>query len=210
MIEYIKGALVALSPAIAVVEAAGVGYGLKISLNTYEPLNEALNRTRLQATPPPVVTVLVDEIIRDDAHELYGFATAQERDLFRALIGVSGVGAGSARLILSAMTPDELSAAIAAGDERTLKSVKGIGGKTAQRIIVDLRDKINKGEAALLSQSGRSTTPSARSEAFDEALAALTMLGYTKAAAEKALVKIFQSTPDLTVEGAIKKSLAML
>ena len=210
MIEYIKGSLTTLSPTMAVIEAAGVGYGLKISLNTYESLNEAANRARLEAVAQPVVKLMTEEIIRDDAHELYGFASVEERELFRLLIGVSGVGAGSARLILSAMTPAELSAVIAGGDERSLKSVKGIGGKTAQRIIVDLRDKINKGETALLSQSENRAQSPSRSEAFDEALAALTMLGYTKAASEKALVKIFQSTPDITVEVAIKKSLAML
>lgn len=210
MIEYIKGALTQLSPTEAVVEACGIGYGLKISLNTYEPLNRAINDSRLKAVAEPQVKVFVEEIIREDTHELYGFCTAGERELFRLLIGVSGVGAASARLILSAMTPDELSAVIANGDERALKSVKGIGGKTAQRIIVDLRDKINAGGMPLLTQSGAGRATQTRSDAYDEALAALTMLGYTKAAAEKALAKIFMASTDETVESAIKKALAML
>lgn len=210
MIEYIKGALAQLSPTEAVVEACGVGYLMKISLNTYEPLNNAANDARLKAVAEPQVKLFVEEIIREDTHELYGFCTQGERELFRLLIGVSGVGAASARLILSAMTPDELSAVIAGGDERSLKSVKGIGAKTAQRIIVDLRDKINAGMVPLLSQSGAVRAMQSRSDAYDEALAALTMLGYTKAAAEKALDRIFMASSDETVESAIKKALAML
>ena len=135
MIEYIKGELVELSPALAVVEAHGVGYGLNISLNTYSAIQGKQS-----------VKLFVHEAImtggRDDNYTLYGFATKQERSLYRLLITVSGVGANTARMILSSLTPAELCNVIANGDDKMLKTVKGIGAKTAQRIIVDLKDKI--------------------------------------------------------------------
>ena len=144
------------------------------------------------------------EVIREDAWVLYGFATKRERELFRDLIGVSGVGAASARMILSGITAAELEQVISTGDERRLKMVKGIGGKTAQRIIVDLRDKIKPLEDSLLQQ------PGTRSEAYDDALAALVTLGNPKAAAEKALNKLFAENPGLTVQQAIKMSFPLL
>lgn len=144
------------------------------------------------------------EVIREDAWVLYGFATKRERELFRDLIGVSGVGAASARMILSGITPAELEQVISTGDERRLKMVKGIGGKTAQRIIVDLRDKIKPLEDSLLQQ------PGTRSEAYDDALAALVTLGNLRAAAEKALNKLFAENPGLTVQQAIKMSFPLL
>ena len=131
MIEYIKGELAELTPALATVEACGVGYGLNISLNTY---------TAIQGRKE--VKLYVYEAIREDAYALYGFATKKERELFELLISVSGVGTNTARMVLSSMTPAELCDSISTGNERLIKSVKGIGLKTAQRIIVDLRDKI--------------------------------------------------------------------
>ena len=142
-------------------------------------------------------------MIREDAWTLYGFATARERELFRQLIGVSGVGSASARMILSSIPPAELEGVIASGDERRLKAVKGIGGKTAQRIIVDLRDKIKTTGDTLLALQDHN-------DIFDEALAALVMLGFTKQASEKVVAKLLKENPTLKVEDVIKKSLSML
>ena len=164
MIEYVKGEVASLNPAAAVIETAGgVAYMLNISLATYDKLQG--QRT---------ARVYVHEAIRDDAWTLYGFADERERDIFRQLIGVSGVGAGMARVILSSISLDELAAVIASGDVKRLKNVKGIGAKTAERIIVDLRDKIKVADATLLSQS------LVNNDAYDEALAALTMLGFDR------------------------------
>lgn len=193
MIEYIAGSLAEITPAYAVVDKHGIGYRMNISLVTFDAL-QGKRETRL----------FVHEIIREDTHELYGFATVAERELFQLMIAVSGVGANSARLILSAIPPGELEAVIASGDEKRLKSVKGIGAKTAQRIIVDLRDKIKTTSATLLEQ------PAARSEAYDEALAALVMLGFPKPATLKVLDKLFSGDPAMKVEAAIKKALTML
>ena len=147
----------------------------------------------------------VHEVIREDAHLLYGFATKRERELFRELIGVSGVGSASARMILSSISPAELEQVITSGDERRLKGVKGIGAKTAQRIIVDLRDKIKPSGDSLLMQPGV-----AQSDIFDEALAALVMLGFAKPASHKVLTKLLAAEPTLKVEQVIKKALTML
>lgn len=194
MIEYIRGKIARLTPTTVVVESgSGIGYLVNISLNTYSKLE---HKTECE--------LLTHLQVREDAWTLYGFAGDGERQLFRALIGVSGVGAATAMLILSAFGPAQLQTLIAQGDSKMLKSVKGIGGKTAERIIVDLRDKIKAPDDALLIQT------TSQSEVFDEALAALTMLGYTKAAAQKALHAIFQKEPDLHVEVAIKKALAMM
>lgn len=193
MIEYIKGRLVALTPTDAVVETCGIGYRLEISLSTYTSL-EGSNDARL----------LVHEVIREDAHVLFGFAEERERALFRLLIGVSGVGANTARIILSSIPVAELEVVITSGDHARLKNVKGIGIKTAQRIIVDLKDKIKPGDDTLLIQ------PSVNNEAFDEALAALLMLGFPRPQSQKVLKKLFDSDPALKVESAIKKALSML
>lgn len=195
MIEYIKGDVVALDPTQAIIEtAAGLGYAISISLNTYSAL-EGKHKAQL----------FVHESIREDAWTLYGFATDRERQLFRLLVGVSGVGASTARIILSAFAPAELENVIASGDTRALKSVKGIGARTAERIIVDLRDKITATDDAVALPS-----KSASNAAHDEALAAMIALGYPKAAAAKVLKKLFDSEPSLTPEQAIKRSLAML
>lgn len=204
MIEYVKGVLDALTPTYAVVEAAGLGYHLEISLTTYVPLEEAM-----AAGGGGEVMLLVHEIIREDTHDLFGFIDERERTLFRALISVSGVGANTARMILSSVSPAELQQVIASGDAKRLKAVKGIGAKTAERIIVDLRDKIKitASDAAL---PGMAAARPVNSEAFDEALAALMMLGFARPASQKTLQKIFEANPSATVEGAIKRALTMM
>ncbi len=201
MLEYIHGRLAELSATAAIVDVNGVGYELNITLNTYSELEKSAAPSAGSAA---TARLYVHEVIREDAWVLYGFATKRERELFRDLIGVSGVGAASARMILSGITAAELEQVISTGDERRLKMVKGIGGKTAQRIIVDLRDKIKPLEDSLLQQ------PGTRSEAYDDALAALVTLGNPKAAAEKALNKLFAENPGLTVQQAIKMSFPLL
>lgn len=192
MIEYLQGRIAELSPTVAVVDVHGVGYELNITLNTFSDLQTKTD-----------IKLYIHEVIREDAWTLYGFATAMERELFRQLIGVSGVGSASARMILSSIPPAELEGVIASGDERRLKAVKGIGGKTAQRIIVDLRDKIKTTGDTLLALQDHN-------DIFDEALAALVMLGFTKQASEKVVAKLLKENPTLKVEDVIKKSLSML
>lgn len=199
MIEYISGTLTALTPTYAVVEAAGVGYRLDISLTTFSALEKQGEGV--------AATLLVHEIIREDTHDLFGFATEEERSLFRALVSVSGVGANTARMILSSASPDELGQVIATGDAKRLKAVKGVGTKTAERIIVDLRDKIKvvaAGTAAELPLARQSA-----SETQEEALAALMMLGFPRPQSLKVLKKIFDADPAASVETAIKRALTM-
>ena len=199
MIEYIKGELTELTPALAVVEAAGVGYGLNISLNTY---------TAIQGHKD--VKLYVYESIREDAHLLYGFAPKKERELFMLLISVSGVGPGTARMVLSSLTPAELCNSISTGNERVIKGVKGIGLKTAQRIIVDLRDKIVAlGIAAEIPVGGSVEAP-VNNQVKDEAVAALTMLGFAPAPTQKVVVKILQDAPDTPVEQVVKLALKQI
>jgi Holliday junction DNA helicase RuvA len=193
MIEYIKGTIAELTPATVTIDTGGVAYLLNISINTYTGL-QGQTETKL----------LVHENIREDAWSLYGFASERERELFRALIGVSGVGASTARVILSGFTTAELEQTIAGGDVKALKNVKGIGGKTAERIIVDLRDKIKPQDDTL------SIKVPAANDVFDEAMAALVMLGYTRQQSQKALKKLFEADPTLKVENAIKKALALM
>ncbi len=195
MIESIKGTVAAINPAAVIIETAGgVGYLLNITLPTFTLLEHA-DETKL----------LVHEAIRDDAWVLYGFADEDERELFRALIGVSGVGANSARLILSSIPSSDLRCVIATGDVKRLKSVKGIGTKTAERIIVDLKDKIKAVPATLLEQPTAAVAP-----AFDEALEALVILGFPRQASQKALKKLFDAEPALSVESAVKKAMALI
>lgn len=202
MIEYIKGELTELTPTLAVVEAAGVGYALNISLNTY---------TGIQGKKE--AKLYVHEVLiaggRDDSFTLYGFATRQERELYRMLISVSGVGANTARMMLSSMSPAELCDAIANGNEKLIKSVKGIGLKTAQRVIVDLKDKIvSSGIASELHVStGREESPAINNAVKDEAVLAMTMLGFSPAPAAKVVTAILTEQPDMAVELVIKEAL---
>ena len=193
MIEYIKGELAELTPTYAVIDCSGVGYLLNISLPAYTRLEGQRN-----------AKLLVHESIREDAHVLYGFIDEQERSLFLLLIGVSGVGANTARMILSSIAAPELELVIATGDVNKLKNVKGIGTKTAQRIIVDLKDKIKPIGNALIEQ------PTVVSDVFDEALAAMVMLGFPRQQVHKVLKKLFDADPTLKVENAIKKALSMM
>jgi holliday junction DNA helicase RuvA len=194
MITHIEGRLVEKTPTYAVIDCGGVGYLLHISLNTFSKLPEG-ERIKLFA----------HLAVREDAHLLYGFAEESERNLFRHLISVSGVGAGTARMILSSLTPSEVRNAILSGNVALLQRIKGIGGKSAQRIIIDLKDKIIKDapEGDILNSPGSATR--------DEAIAALAMLGFAKAAAEKAVDKTIKAAEgQLSVEQLIKLALKNL
>ena len=203
MIDYIRGELTELTPALAVVEAAGVGYALNISLNTYSAIQGKKD-----------IKLYVHEALvtggRDDSFTLYGFAARQERELYRLLITVSGVGANSARMILSSLSPAELCNAISQGDERLLKSVKGIGLKTAQRIIIDLKDKIvSTGIAQELPANGGNVTM-VNNDVKEEAVSALTMLGFSPAPSAKVVTAILQDQADLPVEQVVKLALKQI
>ena len=199
MIEYIKGELTELTPAMATIEAAGVGYGLNISLNTYSAIQ---NKKEAK--------LYVYESIREDAYVLFGFYNKKEREMFQLLISVSGVGAGTARMVLSSMSVSELCQAISTGNERVIKGIKGIGLKTAQRIIVDLRDKIVAlGIADEIPAGGTLATP-INNAVKDEAVAALTMLGFSPAPTQKVVVQILQAQPDLPVEQVVKLALKQI
>lgn len=200
MIEYIKGALDELTPTFAIVEAAGVGYQLIISLNTYSAI-QGKREVRLYAY----------EVIREDAHLLYGFASKAERELFTLLVSVSGIGGQTARMILSAFTPAELAGIIREENVRALKSVKGIGPKAAQRIIVDLKDKIGLDTGTETGMpAGNDAGTAASREVVDEAVAALTMLGFPPAPSQRTVLQIVRNEPSLPVEMIIKQALKML
>ena len=199
MIEYIKGELADAAPAMVVIEAAGVGYALNVSLNTYSAV-QGKKEAKL----------FVYESIREDAHELFGFATKKERDLFRLLISVKGVGANTARMILSAMSPAELCNHISTGNEKLIKTIKGIGGKTAQLIIVELRDKIvTLGIQDEIPAGGTMSAP-VNNAVKDEAVSALTMLGFAPAPTQKAVIQILQDNPNASVEEVVKMALKMI
>ena len=198
MIEYIRGELVETTPALAVIDCNGMGYGINISLNTYSAIQGKAS-----------VKLYIYEAIREDAHVLFGFSTKQERELFLLLISVSGIGGNTARMILSALSPAELCNVISSGNEKLLKSVKGIGLKTAQRIIVDLKDKIATTGGETVTGSAATLSP-AHSEVYDEAIAALTMLGFAQAPSQKVVTAILKEEPELTVEKVIKLALKRL
>ena len=199
MIEYIKGELADLSPAMAVVEAGGVGYAMNISLNTYSAI-QGKNAVKLYAF----------EAIREDAHVLYGFVSKKERELFQLLITVSGIGPNTARMVLSSMSPSELCNSISTGNETLIKVIKGIGLKTAQRIIVDLRDKIVTLGIAEEIPAGGSIQSPVNNQVKDEAVSALTMLGFSPAPSQKVVVSILQERPDAPVEEVIKLALKQI
>lgn len=197
MYEYISGLVAELAPTYAVIDAGGVGYYINISLQTYAAV-EGEKSARLY----------IHYVVREDAQLLYGFATKVERELFRHLISVSGVGGNTARMILSTYSSDELRNIIATENAVLLKNVKGLGLKTAQKIIVELSGKMIELGASdmMLTQTQRGS----RNEAYDEALAALAMLGFQKSASEKALTAIFKESPAISVEEAVRAALKRL
>ena len=202
MIEYLRGKLSDIEPTMAVIDCMGVCYGVNITLNTYSAIQGKGD-----------IRLWVYESIREDAYQLWGFATKLERTLFLHLISVSGIGAGTARIILSAMTPADLCNTIVEGNDKMLRQVKGIGPKAAQRIIVELKDKI----ATLSAEAGQATsvTDAAKAgnintEVRDEAVQALTMLGFSPAPTHKVVTSILKEEPDAPVEKVIKLALKML
>lgn len=191
MFEYIKGEISELKPTAAVIETGQIGFTLNISLNTYAKIEGK-----------PTAKLFIHEVIREDAFTLYGFAEKEERDIFLLLISVSGVGANTARTILSSFSVAELEAIICSGNVNQLKGVKGIGLKTAQRIIVDLKDKVSKSESDELFLSENNNR--------EEALTALTVLGFLRGNSEKVLDKILIESPTLPLEKLIKEALKRL
>ncbi len=193
MLEYIKGKIVELSPTQLVVEQSGIGYLIHISLNTYSQLTEGQE-----------CKVVLHPVIREDAHLLYGFLHPEERMVFRLLISVSGVGANTARMILSSMSPDEVQQAIAEGNVKVLQGIKGIGAKSAQRIIVDLKDKVNLTFATsqLIAEPDNTNRK--------EALSALEILGFSRKPAEKVLDQLLAIRKTMSVEELIKQALKLL
>ena len=197
MYEYLQGRVAEVAPAYAVIDVGGVGYYLHISLETYTAIEHAAE-----------AKLFVHYVVREDAQLLYGFATQFERELFRHLLSVSGVGGNTARMILSTYSPDELRNIIATGNAVLLKNVKGLGLKTAQKIIVDLSGKV----AALTPTEDRNLLDkmAGGDQTYDEALAALTMLGFARAASDKALRAILKQNPSCTVEEAVRQALKHL
>lgn len=198
MIEYVRGELAELTPALAVIDCNGVGYAANISLNTYAAIQGK-----------KACKLYIHEAIREDAHVLFGFADKQERELFLLLISVSGIGGNTARMILSALSPSELVNVISNENANLLKSVKGIGLKTAQRIIVELKDKLKTGTVAASAGMSSLTSPT-NAQIQDEAVSALTMLGFPQAASQKVVLAILKEEPDAQVEKVIKLALKRL
>ncbi len=201
MIEYIRGGLAELSPATAVIDCNGLGYAANISLNTYSAIQGKKS-----------CKLFIYEAIREDAYVLYGFADKQEREIFLLLISVSGIGGNTARMILSALSPSELVSVISAENANLLKTVKGIGLKTAQRLIVELKDKIKTvGMAAVGgTTSAGMLLQSANAEVQEEAVAALTMLGFAAAPSQKVVLAVLKEEPEAPVEKVIKLALKRL
>ena len=201
-----------MNPTEAVIEAAGVGYGIAITLPTYSALvgKEANGDAALNGTNGEVVKLFISEIIREDTHEVYGFVTKAERELFELLLTVSGVGASTARMIMSAFSAEELRMLIATGNAKGMAKVKGLGPKTAQRIIVDLKDKALKIDLGGDPTEIPMLDVEADSGVKAEAISALTMLGFASAASGKAVDKILKAQPDMKVEAVIREALKML
>ena len=193
MYEYIEGNLSEVTPAFCVLDTGGIGYNVQISLNTY---------TKIQALPR--VRLYIHQVIREDAHLFYGFYTRVEREMFRALITVSGIGANTARMMLSSLSTEDLQQAIAAGNISLLQSIKGIGAKTAQRVVIDLRDKLIK------DKSGDELFALTDNSLKEEALSALVILGFNKSEVDKVLIKILTGEKSLSLEDLIKKALKQL
>ena len=193
MIDYIKGSITRITPTFLNLETGGIGYFINISVNTFSKL-EGKNEFK----------ILVHEVIREDSHQLFGFADSEEREIFRLLISVSGVGANTARMMLSSLSPGEIEKAIIGSEVNILKSVKGIGLKTAQRIIVDLKDKFDKqaGSGEIFAVTDNTNR--------EEALSALVMLGFAKSTVLKVIDKIVREEKNLTVENMIKRALKNL
>ena len=198
MIDYISGNIADLSPTRIVIDNHGMGYGLEISLQTYEAL-----RNSKEAKVYALTTINQ----RDATEVMYGFATKDERELFELIVGISGIGAASARMILSAMTADEFREAIISENINKIKSIKGIGLKSAQRMIIELKDKVVKGEGA---DSSELFGGAGRSEIVEEASRALVMLGFAKPAVNKAIQAILKANPNAKVEQIIKSALQMM
>lgn len=209
MIEYIKGILTELNPTEAVIEAAGVGYGIAITLPGYSAL-VGKEEPSAASHQPSEVKLFITEIIREDVHEVYGFVTKAERQLFELLLTVSGVGAATARMIMSAFSAEELRMLIATGNAKAMAKVKGLGPKTAQRIIVDLKDKAIKLEPSAVSDQPSALFEVEENPVKAEAISALTMLGFASAASDKAVDKILKAQPDMKVEAVIREALKML
>ena len=197
MLEYIRGEVADLTPAAAVIDCNGVGYLANISLNTYSSIQGKKE-----------VKLYLFESIREDAYVLFGFASKKERMLFVMLISVSGIGGNTARMILSAMTPDELINVIASENVSLLKAIKGIGMKTAQRVIVELKDKISNADFA--TAAGVTLTTSANKEVMEEAVSALSMLGFPQGPSQKVVAQLLKDNPDARVEVIVKDALKML
>lgn len=197
MIEYIKGEIIELTPARMILECSGIGYEINISLNTYSAFNGKTTGK-----------LYIYEVIREDAYLLFGFAEKIERELFLLLISVSGVGPNSARTILSSLSPTELIQAISSKNEAALVAVKGIGQKTAQRVMVDLKNKVSTVGNDICGEPMAS--PINQDTVEEEAVAALVMLGFQKIASQKTVTSILKASPTLTVEQVIKTALRML
>ena len=195
MIDYIKGKTVELTPTEMVLECYGIGYKILISLQTYEAMNGKSD-----------AIVYIHHYLREDEELYYGFATKDEREMFRLLISVSGVGASTARMMLSSLTTDETRNAIIGEDLNKIKGIKGIGSKTAQRVILELKDKVTKGGGS----DSTALFPTASNSAVDEATTALVMLGFTKPNVNKAIAAVLKESPSATLEEIIKLALKRL
>lgn len=201
MITYLRGQLSELCPTSATIECGGVGYLTHISLTTYSNLSNQKGEVKIFTT----------EVIREDSHQLYGFSSIAERELFSLLISVSGIGPNTARIILSQYNPQELNSILSLGQVDALKAVKGIGLKTAQRIILELKGKVSIDDDATSSSTNSSTSLGGQAQqSSEEAISGLKILGYPEAAAQKAVRQLLSANPASTVQELIKQALKMI